>query len=265
MDAWLPPPPRLALADDEVHVWRVWLDRTELPSAAAAAEVLADDERARIARLRLARDRRRRAAGRAWLRSIVSRYLACDPTSVRFEQNAYGKPRLAASVGATGSALTFNMSYAGELALYAIAVGRDVGIDCAQLDIAVACGEVATHAFSAVELAQWRALPAEDQRAAFFACWTRKEAYIKARGLGLSLDLRRFDVSVAPAGPAALLGTREPGQMTTGWALRDLAVGKGYAAALAVQTACAHLALWDPSEASGGALTPDTPGSGAAR
>jgi 4'-phosphopantetheinyl transferase len=98
--------------------------------------------------------------------------------------------------------------------------------------------------FSPAEVRMLRAVPAEQQQEAFLNCWTRKEAYIKARGLGLSLDLSLFDVSLIPGAPAALLATREEGQDSSDWSLYALTPGPGYIAALAVKGHPASITCW---------------------
>ncbi len=109
--------------------------------------------------------------------------------------------------------------------------------------------ELATHYFSAQECASLRALPLEQQEEAFFLCWSRKEAYIKARGMGLSLGLDQFDVSLTPGEPARLLGSREEPRIAECWSLRALWPGSGYAGAVVAERTDWQLRCWQWREA----------------
>jgi 4'-phosphopantetheinyl transferase len=157
------------------------------------------------------------------LREILSGYLETTPAQVRFSYNAYGKPAV------QDSRVRFNVSHSGGWALFAVTERREVGIDIERIDARVAQEQIPERFFSAWEAAQLRALPVAQQTDAFFRCWTRKEAYIKARGLGLSLPLDSFDVSLAPGEPAALL--RGAGN----YALQELPAPEGFAAAIAAE------------------------------
>jgi 4'-phosphopantetheinyl transferase len=129
-----------------------------------------------------------------------------------------------------------------------------VGIDIERIRSDLEVGEIADRFFSRREVAMLQTLPTEEQRQAFFRCWTRKEAYIKARGEGLSLPLDEFDVSLAPGEPAAILGTRPDSSEASRWSLQELAPAPGYVAALAVEGHGWRLACWqwpDPGQPSG--------------
>ncbi len=227
---WDPPPARPVAAGAEVHVWRVAL---ELPRARVEqlAQALSEEERARARRFVFEDARRRFTAARGALRAILGRYLGVAPGDLAFACNAHGKPALAGGAGEGG--LRFNISHADGLALVAVALGREVGIDIERVREDFATEEIATRFFSPAEFAALQALPAGARCAAFFNCWTRKEAYVKARGAGLSLPLDRFDVSLAPGEPAALLVTADEPAEASRWSLRELAPGAGYAACLA--------------------------------
>jgi 4'-phosphopantetheinyl transferase len=224
----LPPPPD----NDSVHVWRADLEQSpELIRAHLAS--LSTDERQRADRYRFDRDRLHFIAARGVLRDLVGRYVGCPPAGVSFSYGRYGKPGL---VGAAGAArLAFNVSHSHGVALYAFTRGAEVGLDVEFIREDVACLEVAERTFSPDEVAALRALPAESRVAAFFDCWVRKEAYVKARGEGLSHDLRGFTVSLAPGATTALLATSDGPSEAMRWSLSELPVGKGYAGALAVR------------------------------
>jgi 4'-phosphopantetheinyl transferase len=167
------------------------------------------------------------------LRDILGRYLGRPPAALEFCYSAYGKPALA--VGLEASGVRFNISHSHEMALFAVTCRREVGVDIEYLAREIRAAEIAERFFSARERADLRALPAEAQHRAFFNCWTRKEAYIKAHGEGLSLPLDGFDVTLGPGEPAALLATRGDPHEVLHWSLQALAPGPGYVAALAVE------------------------------
>jgi len=220
----------LALDGDEVHVWRAASDlmagRLEDLSQSLSA-----DERTRAGRFAFRRDRDRFIVRRGLLRAILARYLAVDPARLQFDYGASGKPALAWQ----GAGIRFNLSHSAGLVLYAVARGREVGVDVEQIRTAIAQERVPEHFFSPREVAALRALPVDAQPEAFFACWTRKEAYVKARGEGLGLGLDRFEVSLVPGEPAALLHTADDADEASRWSLQAWAPARGYVAALAVE------------------------------
>ena len=224
----------MRLSEQGAQVWRVSLKQ----NAAALDEfqsVLDDDEGRRAERFRFEKDRAHYLAARGALRLLLSRYLDVPPEAVAFEYNAYGKPALSAAFAARD--LRFNLSHSGELALYAFTHGRDVGVDIEWTGRRLDQPEqIAERYFSPADRAALRRLPDELKRQGFFNAWTRKEAYIKARGMGLYLALDQFDVSLDPAQPARLLATRDDPAQASRWQMRDLAPGAGYVAALVVET-----------------------------
>lgn len=238
-DAWGQPPESLTLCADEVHVWRDRLDAAP-SSLASYADTLSTDERARAARFHFEKDRRSYVISRGVLRALLGRYLNVAPAELRFAYSPHGKPSLDGPAGTP----RFNVSHTHGLALYAFANGREVGIDVEQVRPDFAGEEIAERFFSRSEVEALKALATEARLAAFFRCWTRKEAYIKARGEGLSHPLELFDVSLAPGDPAALLATRPDPLEASRWSLAELPCDPGYAASLAIQGAPPHLKLW---------------------
>jgi len=232
MEEWEPVPEPLALRSDEVHVWRAALEPRSAPLE-SLWQTLTPDECARADRFHFAHDRERFIVARGLLRAILGRYLREEPTRLRFEYSRYGKPALAREW--TGTGLRFNLSHSGGLALYAITRGREVGIDLERHRADLADEAIAERFFSRQEVATLRALPPEQRGTAFFAIWTRKEAFLKANGQGLSLPLDQFDVSVTPGEPASVLSTRWDPQEASRWSLQELFPGPGYTAALAVE------------------------------
>lgn len=195
--------------------------------------ILTEDERRRADGFCFEEDRERFIAARGILRILLGRYLNLEPGRLNFCYGSHGKPALAEKSGE--DTLSFNVSHSHRLALFALARGREVGVDVEYVRSDLELAEIAARFFSPQEAATLRSLPAEMRMEAFFACWTRKEAYIKARSEGLSLALDGFSVSLVPGEPAMLLNTREDPSEAARWTLRELKPGPGYAAALAAK------------------------------
>ncbi len=219
------------LKENEVHVWRAALD---LPASylRGLGQVLTSDERAVASRFLLHEDRDQFVAARGLLRVILACYLGQDPGHLRFRYGPYGKPALAEE---SGGLLRFNIAHSRGLALYAVAWGRDLGVDLERIDPDLASREIAEQFFSPREADALRALPSHLWLDAFFACWTRKEAYIKARGGGLSISLKEFAVSLPPEEPAIVWGSDGESRATERWSLEVVNLGPGWAAALAAE------------------------------
>jgi 4'-phosphopantetheinyl transferase len=172
----------------------------------------------------------------------LSRYLDISPGLLRFSYNRYGKPALVDAAG--DASLRFNVSHSGGVALYAVTRGREVGLDVEAIRADLASLEIAVRFFSQAEVATLRALPAEQQTLGFFNCWTRKEAYIKALGEGLSRSLQSFAVSLTPGETASLLSSNDDPDEPARWSLVELNPAEGYVAALAVEGAISALRCW---------------------
>ena len=178
---WSPAPKDLILADNEVHVWRAQL---ELPSSQVQRlrGILTDDELDRANRFSFEIDRQRFIAARGTLRSILSCYITIYPSHLRFYYNQYGKPFLAPEF--SSYLLNFNLSHSGSMALYAITRNMEIGVDVERVRSDFEYEEIAKRFFSVNEVAILRTIPTEKKLEAFYNCWTRKEAYIKAHGKG---------------------------------------------------------------------------------
>jgi 4'-phosphopantetheinyl transferase len=223
-----------ALGEPDVHVWRIALDALE-SRWHVLQRLLSPDELRRAARYRFDEDRRRFVAARASLRIILSRYLNVTPERVSFRYDSYGKPSLDAPLDAPR--LRFNLAHSGALALCAVTRAREVGIDVERIRSDFAIDRVAQAFFSPGENSTLGALPKALRHEAFFKCWTRKEAYLKAKGQGLSLALDRFEVTLAPGEAASLKCTLDDPEEATRWRLRDVSPHPDYAAALAIEGA----------------------------
>jgi 4'-phosphopantetheinyl transferase len=239
---WRMPLTHPSLAAGDVHVWRVRLDWPE-PQVTRLSALLSPDEHERSERYRFAELRREYTAGRGALRLLLGRYLGVDPAGVAFDYEARGRPLLAPPLAAGG--LTFNLSNARDLALIAFARGRAIGVDLESISRTLELKDVARHFFAPAECAALFALPESQQRQAFFNCWTRKEAYLKARGMGLSRPLDRFEVTLLPGEPARLLKDDTDPDAWRRWSLTALDGLPGYTAALAAEGRLDCLSCFD--------------------
>ena len=218
----------MQLNQHELHVWLASLEITSR-QLGELERTLTADEIVRADRFYFERDRHRFVAARGILRAIVANYLEATPSALRFSYNEFGKPRLEGSPEIRN--LSVNVSHSGGLALIAVALARDVGIDIETIDDSVRTDEVAKSFFSANEIATLGRLPPSLRLLGFFNCWTRKEAYIKARGMGLSIPLDSFDVSLNPGEPADLIGTGNSSDLSN-WKIENLEIDSRYAAAV---------------------------------
>lgn len=218
----------MKLKDQDVHVWRWSL---ELPPERLAAleRWLSPDERERAARFLFDRHRTAFIAARGTLRELLGEYLGCTPSEVAFSYSSYGKPALASPA----STLHFNLSHSGGIAAAAFATGGELGIDVERVDRKVDL-TVADSYFSPYEIERLHALPAADHPSAFFRIWTRKEAFVKAQGQGLSLPLHGFDVTVDTGEPPAILRCAWDESVRARWTLWDVSAEVGCPAAVAM-------------------------------
>jgi len=235
---WCSPPDFLDLEPHQVDIWRISLD---LPPATVKRleSTLSTDEAKRAARFYFAEGKRRHIIAHGCLRDILTRYLNCEPDQLNFSANEYGKPVL------EDHELEFNLSHSGDFALIAVTQKCRVGVDVEHHRPDLEHEKIARRYFSPNEVAELMALPPGQRIIGFFNCWTRKEAYIKAHGLGLSLPLDSFDVTLIPNEPATLRATRPNLEETVRWTLVSLEVGSGYAGALAVEGQDLEFRLWD--------------------
>lgn len=228
---WAVPPKDLTLTDDHVHVWRASLDQPA-DEIERLQSLLSPDEQERADRFHFSIHRDRFIVARGVLRSLLGRYLNLNPQAIGFVYSEKGKPSLAPEHN--DPSLQFNLSHSQTLALYAIARNRAVGIDVEEIRDNYPHEKIASQFFSAEEVAVLQQLPPELKPQAFFNCWTRKEAYIKATGTGLSLPLDQFSVSLIPGEPAQLLQISGNPEEVKRWRLQEIRPGLGYAGAIAV-------------------------------
>jgi len=208
------------------------------------AQLLSGDEQARANRFHFEIHRRQFIVARACLRILLARYVRIEPQVIRFTYSKYGKPELA-TVSERGARLNFNLAHSGELAVYAFTGIGEIGVDLEDIRPEFTGDDIARRFFSATEVACLDQLPVDQRALAFFNCWTRKEAFIKAKGMGLSLALDQFDVTLAPDAEPAVLSTKWDESEATRWSLRALDPGVGYVGAVAVPAHDWQLNCWE--------------------
>lgn len=221
-----PSSPVLAIADHEVHIWVLSLDDGQ--STEALRQSLSPDELNRASRFRFEKHRNQYVLTRGTLRSLLAGYLGIPPREISFQYSKHDKPGLA-----QGHDLDFNLSHTEGMAVFGFTRGRRIGVDIEHLRSDFRADEIAERFFSLAEREALRRIPEAQQHEFFFRIWTRKEAYIKALGEGLSHPLHQFDVSLDKT--AALLATRPDASEAQRWQLENLEIAPEFAAAAAVE------------------------------
>ena len=229
------------LADDVVHVWSVRLDLGP-ERVQQLLEVLSPDERERGDAFRFAYLRRRHVVARGVLRQLLGAYLTADPSSLRFHVGPFGKPSVLERLA--GMSLSFNVSHSAELALIAVARGRELGVDVEHVRAIEDADAIAERYFCAPERDELRSSQGHAKTERFFTYWTRKEALLKATGDGLSLPLDRVDVSIVQRGQSWTIPVLDGSRATRHLTLVDLKPAVGYAGALAVEGAGWRHVCW---------------------
>ena len=232
---WRTPPSSLRLEPGQVHVWRASLS-LEREAMSRAWGLLSAEERRRALRMRFPLHRARTVASRGILRTLLGGYLDMEAQDVPIVVEPSGRPSLGEEAP---SRLSFSVSHAGPVALFAIAADRAVGVDVERLRREMPFEQLAARFFAVSEARALHALPRSLLPAAFFACWTRKEALFKAWGGegGLVPSLKRFTVPITPRlAPVAVTARGESASWeTANWEIRTLDPGPGFAAALALE------------------------------
>jgi 4'-phosphopantetheinyl transferase len=211
------------LSSNQIAVWRVHLDR-ESECVRSLAETLSSDEKHRAARFHFEQDCKRFIVARGTLRKVLSGYLGMDPSSVQFRYGRRGKPALDEKYQ---SDISFNVTHSQDTALLAIQRQGNIGVDIEKIRNDFRVEDIARRFFSESELHELLALPEAQRAEAFFLCWTRKEALIKALGEGLHIPLNSFGVSLNPNDAATFThGVSRP------WEIESFTAGNGYPAAV---------------------------------
>jgi 4'-phosphopantetheinyl transferase len=225
------------LAGNEAHLWCARFDLSRRP-AGALADLLSADEQERGARFHFEKDRHRFVYTRGWLRRLLGGYLGVPAASLRFDYSPKGKPEV------PDRSLHFNLSDSGELAVFAFSRDGPVGVDIEQCRPSMDWPAIAKSHFAPSENEALRALAEADRLAAFFACWTRKEAWLKAMGYGLSYPLDAVEVECRPGAPARLVRLGGDQEAAAKWALQSLTAEAGYAGCLAVPSGPRTVRAW---------------------
>lgn len=230
------------LAESDVHVWPVVTQASEAVGKELES-VLQPEEKRRADKFRFAHLRRAFIVGRSALRILLGRYLNVSPASIKFSYEPTGKPGIAGN-----APVRFNISHSEGLTVIAIAVHCDIGIDVEQIRPIAEMHEIAERCFCSEEAAELLSLPSDQRERAFFLCWTRKEAYIKATGDGLSTNLKNFRVTMRPGEPAALLRLANDANAARSWTFHELNLAPNYAAALAYRDTPRQLSIFPSIE-----------------
>lgn len=238
---WRSQPSALAVAAGEVHLWRLPL-KLSAGKVACLWNWLAEDEQARANRYKIERIRRRFIAARGQLREILAKYLETSPDRIEFRYESLGKPYLAPQW--SDSDLHFNLSDSHEMALCAVTVGKELGTDVERIRVVQNFDDLAERFFANSEILQLNRMDLRERLLGFFNCWTRKEAYLKAVGSGLSFPLNKLEVSVVPGEPARLLKLNGSSQQARGWQMDAIVPVPGYVAALAIKSPITRLVCY---------------------
>ena len=235
--SWTDSPRKVDLRGGEIHVWRARLD-CDKPLLKQFEATLSSDEMSRAERFHFSRDRNAYIICRGIVRELLARYLNRSASELEFGYGPWGKPFL--QQDDPSQPIQFNMSHSQGWALLAFGIGRNLGVDVEFIRADVAVTELAERYFSMQEIAELKALPPTMRAEGFFLCWTRKEAYIKARGEGLQIPLDSFHVSLIPGMPERLQSLD-----SSRWKLRSLNPDSGYVGALAAEGNDWQVRCWD--------------------
>jgi 4'-phosphopantetheinyl transferase len=243
---WNSPLADLAISSSEIHVWIASMNQ---PAACVRrlAQTLSADEQLRAKNFHFEQDQLNFIIGRGLLRMILGRYLGIEPSRLCFRYGSCGKPSLAPKGFQNPSALVprFSLAHSHDLALYTVTRDQEIGVDLEYVSWIAEADQIAEKFFSARERAVFHTLPASQKQEAFFNCWTRKEAYLKASGCGLDWPLDKVEVSLVPGEPARLLSVAGDIREAFRWFVQALTPAPGYVAALAVRGHGWQLKHWD--------------------
>jgi 4'-phosphopantetheinyl transferase len=227
----------------EAHLWFVSLSLA-LEKFSRFESLLSFDEMGRASRFRNLSLRRRYIAARGWLRTLLGSYLAMEPQRLRFSYNDLGKPRLADQT----TALSFSISHCEDWALLGFICDRNIGVDLERVRADIETDVIAQRFFLPNEIEQLQSLPPAQKLQAFYCAWTRKEAYLKARGLGLFRGLDRIEVSLLPDEPAKIVNAADDPGAAVNWMVKHLRPAPDYVAAAAVDTTQVEFRYFDSTQ-----------------
>ena len=236
---WKTPEPTAFILNKNVHIWQIRYDEctkhlVEIKSFLSGAEIK------RAMKFHFKIDQNRFIVTRGLLKKILSRIISEPVGKISFNNNEYGKPYLKKN-----DLPFFNVSHSGNLGLIAITNISEIGVDVEQYRINETTEDIARRFFSKDEVKSYLSLDLKQRQEGFFNCWTRKEAFIKAMGMGLSLSLQTFDVTLKPGEEVRLLNVRFKSENASNWILQDIRVDPGYAAAFALKAQNIEINYWN--------------------
>lgn len=227
--SWISPTDDTFLIKNNLHIWKIVYPEINFKSN-PISNVLHHDEIERANKFYFETDRKRFIVTRAFLKIIMAKILKISPNDIHFSFNKHGKPELEQNIP-----IHFNISHSGDIGLIAVSDQGPVGIDVERYRKTMTSGKVAKRFFSADEVDTFLSLPEYQRQEGFFNCWTRKEAFIKALGLGLAMPLSNFSVTLKPGIPAQLLSVTHNNEKASDWLLKDIHMENNYAAAYAIK------------------------------
>lgn len=225
---WSPQPETVSPTFGETHVWRAWVDQTEV-CLEQSEDLLSEDERARADRFHFEQDRRRFVLRRGLLRMILGQYLQVESACIRFAYGAFGKPVLSFPIATGATGLHFSVSHSAGLVLFAVTAGTPVGIDVERIRVIPEAGSIVARYFPSQDAAHWQALPCNERPAAFLRQWTREEALLKASSRGIAGAWGQAPFA------AAICDSTGPGSADH-YTLIDLAPAPDYVASIAFRS-----------------------------
>jgi 4'-phosphopantetheinyl transferase len=228
---------KMRIANDEIHAWVVDM-RVAEPQCAMLRRWLDVQDMVRASRITNLEKRRSFEVAHGVLRCLLGRYLGHDPGAIEFASHHEGKPKLALAEG-----IEFNMTHSAEWAAYAFSSNCAVGVDLEQVRLMPDLGAVMRRVLSVEEAAELMLLPEGDRERGFFCCWTRKEAYAKAIGMGLLAGFDQFRVTAHPDRPARMIHIGSDSAKAAAWTIDDLPTPPEYAGALAYPGARRRLSI----------------------
>lgn len=232
MQNWENAPDRVSLGENEVHIWRTSLLKTA-GEYRQLQTFLDENELIHVQSFFSTEKRWQWIAARGTLRFLLGMYLGTAPTQLTFCYNVHGKPHLSGEW--QQEQVCFNLSHSSGLALYAFVRKRQIGLDIEYIRSSVRHMRLAQRKFTPGEYETLQRLSPTEQQGAFFTCWTRKEAYLKARGAGIAYGLRSFEVSLKPGEPAILRKNHLDPFECQRWSIRDIVPYEGYVGTLIVE------------------------------
>jgi 4'-phosphopantetheinyl transferase len=241
MIQWGIAPGQPCLSEDEIHVWASCLDVAPTISAVFAVS-LSEGERMRAKKFRFRQHQNFFIAGRGLLRAIMSYYLQVEPARVEFKYNLQGKPDLTRPFDSSG--IHFNLAHSEDLALFAVTRIGPVGIDVERIRVNEDARELMNWFCSPRERELFDNLAAQEKQLAFFNLWTRKEAFLKATGEGITQLLNQVEVAFRPGEPARFIAVSGDSERAYRWSVHDLSPAPDFVAAVAIQAKNVRLRCW---------------------